>query len=87
MIKVPYSAFPMQVVYSASTPAFTGKIEWKAAAWLTEEDRDRANEWLAERFGKMPYMVLFEKVLVMHPCHQPYIQKLAQPTTGETVWT
>lgn len=80
MIKVPMSTLPMQVVYSASMPAFTGKIEWKSAAWLSEKDREAANAWLAERFGKMPYVVLFEKVLVMHPCHQQLIHKLQEQT-------
>ena len=85
MIKVP--TLQMRVVFSEDIPAYVGKIQWKPATWLTEGDRERANEWLADRFGRAPYILLFDTTLVMHPAHRQYVGKLQEQAWPQTTQT
>lgn len=65
----------MEVIYTHDMPAHVPVISWKALAYLDPRVKEEANEWLVNRFGRMPLIYEISGTLITHWANKPVVER------------
>jgi hypothetical protein len=64
------------VIYNSEIPVKVNLVEFNSMSCFNDSDVEKANEWLAKRFGMTPLILYYEKCFITHPANEKLMEDL-----------